>query len=116
MNISNEQQQAIKEAAKEKYGTDIYLWAQQREGFILGAEEVLNNTEKYGLVNWQRGGNTVVSTLEYNKIKESLTDKQATINEHNELLGSLLAELWSGASTETVNDIIQDFIRLKNKF
>lgn len=129
MKITKEQQEAIEEAQEKHLDEDINYSAhligkvdiedlQQfaSDSFWHGAMEVLNFPEKYGLVNWQSGGNTVVSTPEYNKIKESLMDKQATINEHNELLGTLLAEIWGGTSTETVNDIIQDFIRLKNKF
>lgn len=76
MSITKEQQQAIEEAATEfakkcdPMNETLVTQAHLRMGYLYGAQEVLNNPEKYGLVNWQRGGNTVIPTVEYKKMME----------------------------------------------
>lgn len=47
--MTEQQKQAVEERCTSEYGTDKYLWAQQRDGFRVGVQEVINNPEKYGL-------------------------------------------------------------------
>lgn len=47
--MNEQQKKAVEEKCTSVYGTDQYFWAQQRDGFRVGAQEVINNPSKYGL-------------------------------------------------------------------
>lgn len=76
MNITKEQQQAIEDYAKD--AMDYFIVRHWHHDYMVGIkagmQEVLNNPEKYGLVNWQRGGNTVIPTVEYKNLIGEVSD------------------------------------------